>query len=113
MNQARIHPRSASDTSAFFQAIAGLAVALLVMLGVGGTAFQLVAPGGWLASLFDRSLAGGMAAILAFLIFGLCVQQTCRYISVGSRNRHVELFVYGFAAAGLLYAFEFFARGGY
>ncbi len=73
MNQARIHPRSASDTSAFFQAIAGLAV----------------------------------------LIVGLCVQQTRRYISVGSRNRHVELFVYGFAAAGLFYAFEFFASGGY
>jgi hypothetical protein len=101
-----------SDTAAFFHAIAGLAVAALVMLGVGGTAYRLLAPDGWLAALFSRSLAGGMAALLAFLIIGLCAQLAGRFIPAGARNRRVELFVYGFAAAGLFHALEFLVRGG-
>jgi hypothetical protein len=106
-----IRTKPVSDTSAFFQAIVGFAIAGLVMLGVGGTAYQLVAPDGWLAHLFGRSLAGGMAAILAFLIIGLCAWLTRSWISVGSRNRHSDLFVYGFAATGAFYALEIFSKG--
>ena len=65
-----------SDTSAFFQAIAGFAVAALVMLGVGGTLYHFVAPGGLLGRVFDRSLAGGLAAILALLIAGAMLYNT-------------------------------------
>lgn len=101
-----------SDTSVFFQSIAGFAIAVLVMLGAGGTVYNLVAPDGWLAPIFGRSLAGGLAAILALLIIGLCGWLTRNWISVGSRNRHSELFVYGFAAAGALYAFQFLTKGG-
>ena len=111
MGQTRARP-PISDTAAFFQAIAGFAVAALVMLGVGGTAYHFVAPGGWLAGLCERSLAGGLAAVLAFLIIGLCVQLARRFIPVGSANRQLELFAYGFAAAGLFYAFEYFSNGG-
>src|SRR5260221_11296042 len=96
----------ASDTSAFLQAIAGFVVAALVMLGIGGTVYYLVVPGGWLAQVFGRSLAGGMAAILALLIIGLCVQLTHKLIPVASRNRYSERFVYGFASAGATYAFQ-------
>ncbi len=107
-----IRYKPASDTSAFFQAIAGFAVAALVMLGIGGTVYYLVAPGGWLAQVFGRSLAGGMAAILALLVIGLCVQLTHKLIPVASRNRYSEMFVYGFAAAGAIYAFEYLIKGG-
>ncbi|MEK6243052.1 MAG: hypothetical protein AABM33_01005 [Pseudomonadota bacterium] len=110
MEHVRVKP--VSDTSAFFQTIAGFVIAALVMLGVGGTVYNLVAPGGWLAHIFGGSLAGGLAAILALLIIGLCAWLTRNWISVGSRNRHSELFVYGFAAAGALYAFQFLTKGG-
>ena len=110
MEHVRVKP--VSDTSAFFQAIAGFVVAALVMLGVGGTVYNLVAPGGWLAGIFGRSLAGGMAAILALLIIGLCAWLTRNWISVGRRNRHSEFFVYGFAAVGALYAFQLLTKGG-
>jgi hypothetical protein len=109
MEHVRYKP--ASDASAFFQAIAGFAVAALVMLGVGGTVYNLVAPGGWLAQAFGRSLAGGLAAILALLIVGVCMKMTHKLISVGSRNRYSEMFVYGFAATGAIYAFEYLIRG--
>lgn len=106
-----VRVKHVSDTSAFFQAIVGFAIAVLVMLGVGGTVYQLVAPGGWLAQVFGRSLAGGMVAFLGLLIIGLCAWLARSWISVGSRNRHSDLFVYGFAAAGAFYTIEVFTRG--
>ena len=104
--------RAASDTSVFFQAIAGFAVAVLVMLGVGGTVYQFVARDGWIAKAYSLSVAGGLAVILALLIIGLCAWLTRSWISIGDRNRRPELFVYGFAAAGAIYALQFFSKGG-
>ena len=95
-----------SDTSTFFHAIAGMAIAVLVMVGVAGTVYKLVAPGGWFAQLFERSLAGGMGAILALLVIGLCAFLTQAWVSVTNRNRYSALFVYLFAAAGALYSVE-------
>lgn len=106
-----VRVKHVSDTGAFFQAIVGFAVAALVMLGVGGTVYHLVAPGGWLALIFGRSLAGGLAAVLAFLIIGLCGWLVRSWISVGARNRHSDLFVYGFVVAGGFYAIEMFTKG--
>ena len=53
-----------------------------------------------------------MAAVLSLIIIALCAQLTRSWVSVGTRNRHSELFVYGFAAAGTLYAIQFFTNGG-
>jgi len=106
-----VSPRPVGDTSAFFQAIAGTAVAALVMFGVGGTAYNLFAPGKWLAQLFERSLAGGIAAILALLIVGLCVKLTHDLISTEGRNRYAEFFAYGFAAVGTAYALQYLVKG--
>jgi len=107
-----VRHKPGSDTSAFFQAIAGFAVAALVMLGVGGSVYNLVAPGGWLAQVFGRSLAGGLAAILALFIVGVCVKMTHKLVSAGSGIRYSEMFVYGFAATGAVYAFEYLIKGG-
>ncbi len=98
--------KQASDTSIFFRTLAGFAVAILVMVGVAGTVYKLVGPGGWLAQLFGRSLAGGLAAILAFIVIGLCFWLTRSWVSVNSRNRFAELPVYVFAGAGALYAVQ-------
>ena len=105
------HPaklKQASDTSIFFQSLTGLAVAALVMLGVGGTIYKLVAPDGWIAHLFGRSLAGGMAALFALLMIGASYWLTRSWISVTSRNLYSELFVYVFAGAGLIYAVQMY-----
>jgi uncharacterized membrane protein len=96
-----------SDTSAFFQALAGFAIAVLVMVGVGGTVYNLISPGGWFAQVFGRSLAGGLAALLAFMVIGLCAWLTRGWMSPRTRNRYSEVFVYFFAAAGALYSLEF------
>jgi hypothetical protein len=110
MEHAKLKPLS--DLAAFLQALVGFAVATLVMLGVGGTAYALVAPGGWLAGVFGRNLAGGMAAILAFVVIGACAWLARDWIPVRARNRYSELFVYGFAVAGALYLAELLMSGG-
>jgi len=110
MEQTRTKP--ISDSGILFRAIGGFATAVLVTLGVGGTVYQLVAPGGWLAKLFGRSLAGGLAAVLALMIIAACAWLTRSWISIGMRNRHPELFVYGFALVGAIYAVQFLAKGG-
>jgi len=96
-----------SDTSAFFQALVGFAIAALVMVGVGGTVYNLISPGGWFAQMFGRSLAGGLAALLAFMLIGLCAWLTRSWVSPRTRNRYSDVFVYFFAAAGALYSLEF------
>ena len=100
-----------SDTVIFFQALAGFAIAALVMLGVGGTVYKVAAPDGWMAQAFGRGLAGGLAATLALLALALFAWVTREWISVKRRNRFSELFVYAFAAAGLLYSTLMLAQG--
>jgi len=95
----------------FFQALAGFAIAALVMLGVGGTVYHLLAPGGWLAQLFGRNLAGGMAALLAFVVIGTCFWLTRELTSAKQKNRYSELLIYAFAGAGALYAIELLRQG--
>jgi hypothetical protein len=83
------------------------------MFGVGGTVYNLVAPGGWLAGVFGRNLAGGMAAVLALILVGASIWLARDWIPSHNRARYSELFVYGFAAAGVMYFFELFMKGAF
>ncbi len=103
------HPaklKHASDTGIFLQSLVGLVVAALVTGGVGGTIYKLIAPDGWIAHLFGRGMAGGMAALLAMLMIGVSFWLTRAWVSVTSRNLYSELFVYVFAGAGLVYGVQ-------
>jgi hypothetical protein len=111
MEHVRLKPLS--ETLAFLQALTGFAIAVLVMLGIGGTVYYLVAPGGLVAGVFGRSLAGGMAALLAFLIIGVCFWVVREAIPQRARNRYSELFVYAFAGAGVLYVVELLMKGSF
>jgi hypothetical protein len=104
MHDARL--KHASDTSVFFRSLAGFAIAVLVMVGVAGTLYKLVAPDGWLARLFGGSVTGGLAASLGFLAVGFCVWLTRGWVSLNSRNRYAALPVYVFAGAGAVYALQ-------
>ncbi len=104
--------RHESDFSASLRELAAFLIAVLVMLGVGGTAFHLLAPGGWLAMLFGRSLAGGIAAVLAFVMIGVSAWLISGSFSVTGGHRYADVFVYLFAAAGVLYVFAMLSGGG-
>ena len=97
---------SLSDNSLFFLALASFAVAVLVGVGVGGTAYRLASPGGWLSQLFGRSLPGSLGAMLAFLVIGLCFWLMRGWILRSGDDRVSELPVYVCAGAGVLYALQ-------
>lgn len=101
---------SLSDNSIFFRALAGFAMVVLVGVGVGGTAYRLAAPGGWLSQLFGRSLPGGLGAMLALLVIGLCFWLTRGWILRSGPNRYSELPVYLCAGAGVLYTLQMVMR---
>jgi hypothetical protein len=100
------HFKPLSDTSVFFRALAGFAMAVLVGVGVGGTAYKLAAPGGWLAHLLGHSLPGSLGAIVAFLVIGLCFWLMRGWILRSSREWYSELPVYVCAGAGFLYSLQ-------
>ena len=111
LDQAR--PKPLSDFAVLVRALVGFAVATLVMLGIGGTVYNMVVPGGWLAGVFGRNLASGVAVVLAFIIVGACLWLAREWIPARARNRTSELFVYGFAAAGVMYFVELILKGGF
>lgn len=100
------------DVRLLFRLLVGVAVAALVMLGVGGSVYGLVAPGGWIAQAFGRSVAGGLATVLALFMIGACSWMTREWVPVHQKNRLSELFAYVFAGAGALYVVEIYLKGG-
>ena len=103
------HPMG--ETAAFFQAVAGLVLIVLVTLGVAGTVYHFVAPDGMVAEIFNRSVAGGLAAIFTFLIVGVSLWMLRGWFRSSRRRQYPEVFVYAFAAAGLFYAFQLYMKG--
>lgn len=99
------------DAAGFLQAVAGFAVAGLVMLGAGGTLYRLLVPGGPLAGIFSRSVAGGIAVLLALLMIGVSFWIARGWISPRVRDRSSELLAYVLAGVGLMYAVEMLAKG--
>lgn len=99
------------DTIAFFQMLAGCAVAVLVMLGVGGTFYNVVAPNGWLAQILGWHAAGGLVAMVALATIGATLWMLSERIPAASRGRFSELFVYMVATAGGLYILQLALKG--
>jgi hypothetical protein len=113
-----VNTRPASQSAALFQAFAGVAVALLVMLGigglfylVGGTLQRVLAPEGWVSQMFGRHAAGGMVATLVALTIGSGIWYLREQLPREWRIRIAELFVYTVAAAGGIYVLQMSLRG--
>ncbi len=101
------------EAASFFQAIAGFLIAALVMIGFGGTIYKFIAPGGWFTQLFGRSVAGGLAVMLALLLIGTSAWLLRAWVSIAQRNRYSELFVYVFAGVGLVFTAQLLMKGGF
>jgi hypothetical protein len=103
------HTKPEPEVVSIAQAAAGLAMVSLVLLGIMGTIYKLVAPEGWLAQAFGRSLSAGAVTVGALLLLGACA-----WHSAGSPRRQHKLsdaVVYGFAGAGALYAARWLFTG--
>jgi len=99
------------EASAALQTLLGGLVLALVPIGVAGSIYKAISPNGWVSQAFGQSISAG-TAVLGSLAIVLGMAWFSRvYGSPRRRNRHAELFVYFFGAAGFIYAVQFLSKG--
>ena len=87
-----------------------MVILALVVTGVAGTIYKVMAPDGWIAAAFSRSTSAGLAAAGSVaLLVGLA--WISRGWAIRQRNRYADLFVYTFAVAGFLYLTRYWISG--
>jgi hypothetical protein len=84
------------------QVMIGFAISVLVLVGIAGSIYKLVAPQGWVVQAFGQSFSLG-AALLAALLGAAALVWALPGFAPGNRARVADAVVYGFAAAGVLY----------
>jgi hypothetical protein len=92
------------------QVATGFAISALVMIGISGTIYKLIAPQGWVVQAFGHSFGLGMALLAAVLGAAAVVWALPGRMPV-QRARVADAVVYGFTAAGVLYLGQILAGG--
>ena len=93
------------------QVLAGFAISALVLVGIAGSIYRLVAPEGWVVQAFGSSFGLG-AALLAALLGAAALVWALPGFMPSQRARIADAVVYGFAAAGVLYLGQLLVSGG-
>lgn len=107
INEARIK----QEVFAAAQMLLGFLIVALVLMGIGGTIYKVISPEGWVAQAFGRSVSAGVVALGSLIMIGALAWFSRGWNSPLQRNRYPELFVYGFAFAGLLYIAQLWVIG--
>ena len=113
MARASEHSKTANPgvVRSVLQFTGGFLLLALIMLGVGGTIYKLIAPEGWLAQLLGGSLNYLTAIALALVGVGMFAWFAQDQIAQTRRDRIGDWWVYLFAVAGLAYAGQILLRG--
>jgi len=93
------------------QVVIGAGIVALVIVGIGGTIYKVIAPDGWLSQAFGRSLSAGAASLGSLLLIGGLAWFSRGLTSPRTRNRYADLLVYTFAGAGLFYLAHLWVKG--
>lgn len=101
--------RNLSETLVAF---GGLAVLTLMLLGVGGTIYKVLAPDGWMTALLKHGLPDSLAASTALLVMCAFAWLTREWRTPRTKSGLMDLLVYALAGAGLWYAAQLLMHGG-
>ena len=94
------------ESQALTQALVAFCVVMLIMIGIAGTVYRVIAPDGWLADAFNRGFVSGLLSLTAIgLLFGLLWLKRGNTL-FAKRSRVAEIIVMGFAGAGALYLLQ-------
>ena len=99
------------EITAVCQTAVGFTVVALVLTGICGTIYKVIAPDGWIAVAFGRSVSAGVAALGSLLMIVALAWFSRGWSSPRYRNRFADVLVYGFAVAGFLYLALFWTEG--
>lgn len=103
--------RLKQELYAIAQALIGCAFLALVLAGIGGTIYKTIAPDGWIAHAFGRSLSAGAAALGSVAMIVALAWFSRTWGDVGRRTLAADFLVYGFAFAGFVYLARFWMSG--
>ncbi len=106
------HAKSKFEIPVLAQVAAGFAISALVLVGISGSIYKLIAPQGWVVQAFGHSFGLGAALLAAILGAAAVVWALPGFMPV-QRARLANAVVYGFAAAGLLYLAQMLALGSF
>jgi hypothetical protein len=103
--------RIKQEAYAVAQAFLGFIILALVLFGIGGTIYKVISPHGWVAQAFGRSISAGALALGSLLMVVMLAWFSRGWSSPRRRTQFADIAVYGFAAAGLVYAVQLWIRG--
>jgi len=94
------------ESHALVQALVAFAMVMLIMIGIAGTAYRVIAPDGWIAQAFNRGALNGLAALSVIaIIAGMLWVKDTKSIFAKS-NKLIEMLVAGFAGLGALFLLQ-------
>jgi len=97
------HAKQKLEIPILAQVAVGFVLSVLVLVGISGSIYRLVAPQGWFVQAFGHSIGLGAALVAAVMGAGALVSVAPGWVAPAHRTRISDVAVYGFAAAGLLY----------
>ena len=100
-------------STGLIQTLWGFGLVAMVLFGICGTIYKLLAPSGWIATLMGRGFSGGVAAIGLMIVFGVIGWVARTWTTTREQAATANLVVYAFAAAGLLYSFQLWSKGAF
>ena len=106
------HAKTKLEVPLFAQTLLGFAISALVLVGISGSIYKLIAPEGWVVQAFGQSFGLGAALLAALLGAGALVWALPGWMPA-QRARIADVVVYGFAAAGLLFLGMLLVRGSF
>jgi hypothetical protein len=100
------YPKLKPEAYSTLYAVVGCGVLALVLVGVCGTIYKMISPGGWITQAFGYAVSAGSAVLVSLAMIALLAWFSHGRFSPRGRNRHAGLFVYGFALAGIVYLLQ-------
>ncbi len=97
------HAKQKLEIPILAQVAVGFVLSVLVLVGISGSIYRLVAPQGWFVQAFGHSIGLGAALVAAVMGAGALVSVAPGWVAPAHRTRISDVAVYGFAAAGFLY----------
>lgn len=91
------------DHRVLIHTLFGFVVLALVMAGVGGTGYRMIAPEGWLVQWFGTGVTAATAAVVLLLVIAMLFWLTREWASAYRKNRVADVLIYVFAGAGVVY----------
>jgi hypothetical protein len=85
----------------------------LILGGIGGTIYKAMAPDGWLALAFGRSLSAGAAALGSMLLVAGLAWFSRSWGAPGDRGLLSHVIQWVFAGIGVVYLVQILSRGAF